>query len=107
MKKSVEELYRDRLKRVEDAIQLRQPDQVPFLPHINFFAARYAGLDGDEAFYHHERWAAANKKIYLDLEPDLFHLHAFSGSALDILACQQIKGPAPGGAGPLGVVAEQ
>lgn len=99
MKKSVEELYQERLKRVEDAIQLKQPDRVPFLPHINFFAASYAGLDGDEAFYHHEKWAEANKNVYLDLEPDLFHLHAFAGNALDILACKQIKWPAHDGKG--------
>ena len=99
MEKPVEELYGERLKRVEDAIQLKQPDRVPFLPHINFFAARYAGLAGDEAFYHLEKWAEANKKIYLDLEPDMFHLHAFSGSALDALGCKQIKWPSPGGAG--------
>lgn len=99
MEKSVEELYRERLKRVEDAIQLKQPDRVPFLPHINFFAARYAGLDGDEAFYHLEKWVEANKKIYFDLKPDMFHLHAFPGSAFDTLACKQIKWPARGGAG--------
>ncbi len=99
MNKSVEELYQDRLKRVEDAIHLRQPDRVPFLPHVNFFAARHAGLDGDEAFYHHEKWAEANKKVYLELEPDLFHLHSFAGPAFDILDCKQIKWPARGGAG--------
>ena len=30
-------------------------------PSHQFFAAKYAGLNGDEAFYHHEKWAEANK----------------------------------------------
>src|SRR5271157_2234867 len=99
MEKTAQELYQERLKRVEDAIQLKVPDRVPFMPHINFFAAKYAGLDGDEAFYNPEKWTEANKKIYLDLEPDLCYVHAFPGPSLDILRCRQIKWPAPGGAG--------
>ena len=99
MEKTAQELYRERLKRVEDAIALKVPDRVPFMPHLNFFAAKYAGLDGDEAFYNPQKWIEVNKNIYLDLEPDLCYVHVFPGPSLDILRCKQIKWPAPGGAG--------
>jgi len=39
MAKAPEELYQEREKRVSDAIQLKVPDRVPFLPFFSFFPA--------------------------------------------------------------------
>jgi hypothetical protein len=73
MKETSEELYEARLKRVEDTIQLKVPDRVPFVPIMNFFATTYVGLSGEEALYDIEKWFEANKKVTLDMEPDLFY----------------------------------
>lgn len=48
MTKNPEELYQERLKRVEDAIALRVPDRVPIVTFFSYFAARYAGITYEE-----------------------------------------------------------
>ena len=40
MENSCIDLYQERLKRVDDAVQLRVPDRVPFLPSSAAFSAR-------------------------------------------------------------------
>jgi hypothetical protein len=37
-------LYKQREKRVNDAIELKIPDRVPILVGFGFFAAKYAGF---------------------------------------------------------------
>ena len=94
-----EELYRERLRRCEDAIQLKIPDRVPFFPMTHYFAAKYAGLKGEEAFYDCEKWFAANRKMNVELAPDCYFppLHAlYPGKALESLKCRQIKWPGHG-----------
>lgn len=99
MKKEPEELYKERLKRFEDAINLKIPDRVPFFPMTHYFAAKYAGLKGKEAFYDCEKWFTANIKMNVELEPDCYFppLHGlYPGKALEILQCKQIKWPGHG-----------
>ena len=94
-----EKLYGERLKRLEDAIQLKIPDRVPFFPMTHYFAAKYAGLEGEEAFYDCKKWFAANRKMNVELAPDGYFppLHAlYPGKALEILKCRQIKWPGHG-----------
>jgi hypothetical protein len=44
MGKTPEELYREREKRINDAIQLKAPDRVPFwFQDVSFFPAKYTG----------------------------------------------------------------
>ena len=98
-KEEPKELFERRLKRCEDAIQLKTPDRVPFFPMTHYFAAKYVGLQGEEAFYNPEKWFAANKKMNVDLRPDLYFdpLHAlYPGKALEILKCKQLKWPGHG-----------
>jgi uroporphyrinogen-III decarboxylase len=69
--KTVEELYREREKRILDAMQMKEPDRVPVI----FFdapllACRYAGLPFSTAYYDAPAWKAAFKKMFADLEPD-------------------------------------
>ena len=99
MQNEPEELYRERLKRCEDAIELKIPDRVPFFPMTHYFAAKYAGLKGEEAFYDSEKWFAANIKMNVELAPDCYFppLHSlYPGKALEILKCRQIKWPGHG-----------
>jgi uroporphyrinogen-III decarboxylase len=99
MDKTPEELYKERLKRIDDVIQLKVPDRVPFFPLTHFLAAGYVGLSAEEAFYQTDKWFAANKTMILDLEPDLYFPPAtavYPGNSLDILQCTQLTWPGHG-----------
>jgi len=100
MEKSPEELYKEREKRVNDAIQLKVPDRVPFIPATHLYAAKYTGMTLEEAFYDPDKWCAANKKMNIDLEPDLYFppgLAIFApGQAFEAVDFKQIKWPGHG-----------
>jgi hypothetical protein len=102
MEKGKQELIREREKRVQDAIALKVPDRVPFFPTTNLLAVKYSGITAEEAFYDHEAWFLASKKMNLNLEPDLISLPlaALPGRVFDAVQCEQIKWPGGGGAPP-------
>ena len=45
------ELYKKRWQRIEDAVSLREPDQVPFVYFATFWATRLGGITYEEAMY--------------------------------------------------------
>lgn len=99
MDKSPEELYLEREKRVNDAIQLKEPDRVPVMGLFGFFPARYAGITFEQAMYDQSQLLTAWEKTILEFQPDthenpLFYLHF--GSVLDALRFQQLKWPGRG-----------
>ena len=47
--KTVEQLYAERAKRVRDAIELREPDRVPFMVLVEPHA--YSGIPNSAAYY--------------------------------------------------------
>jgi hypothetical protein len=98
MNKIPEDLYKERLKRFDDAVRLKIPDRVPFVPLTHFFAARYLGMTSEEAFYDSDRWFGAYKKTILDLEPDLYYpaMAAPTPRPFDLLKCRQVKWPGHG-----------
>ena len=51
MNKPAEQLYKEREKRVNDAVQLKEPDRVPIVGMFGFFPAKYAGITSEEAMY--------------------------------------------------------
>jgi hypothetical protein len=68
--KTTQQLYEEREKRVRDAIELREPDRIPF-----WFIAEAngrLGLPPAAAFYDPSPWKAALIKEILDFEPDLY-----------------------------------
>jgi len=55
---AAEKLYKERVTRFKDAIQLKKtPDRVPVLPIISFFPTFYGGLTAREAMYDYDRLA--------------------------------------------------
>ena len=97
MGKSAEEMYQERLNRVNDAIQLKVPDRVPVLPHFSFFPAKYTGITLEEVFYDYDKWRLAYKKTLLDFEPDMYPSPmCFPGAAYETLGLKQIKWPGHG-----------
>ena len=96
--KAPQEQYLERIKRVEDAIQLRVPDRVPVFVDFGYLAARYSGMTYEEVCYDPEKWAKANKKMVLDFQPDIFQFaHPLSvGEALEAIDSKLMKWPGHG-----------
>ena len=99
MEKSPEELYLERFKRVQDAVELREPDRVPFLPHFSFFAARYAGMSCEELMYDYDKLEEAHMKVVLDFQPDMYgnpYPLIALGSLMDVLGAKAFQWPGGG-----------
>ncbi len=97
MEKSAEELYKERLGRVEDAVRLKVPDRVPLLASFRYFPARYVGMTYEEVYHKPEEWMEANRKAILDFQPDMyFPPITESGKAYEILGIKQVKWPGHG-----------
>ncbi len=99
MNKTPQDLYREREKRIEDAIRLNTPDRVPFIPFCTFFPARYAGISYQEAMNDLDKTEKAIEKFTLDFQPDLcpdtFRLLSWA-STLEVLDYKQLIWPGHG-----------
>lgn len=62
--------YDIRVKRLEDAIALRRPDQTPFHLAWRFWPAYHAGLSFKDAMYEPAKLRAASERLILDLKPN-------------------------------------
>ena len=99
MEKTPQELFRERTKRVEDAIQLKVPDRVPFLPFFSFFPAKYAGISFEQAMYDYGKLAEVYKKAIIDFQPDMYtnpYGLISVGPTLELLDYKQLKWPGHG-----------
>ncbi len=100
MEKSPQELCREREKRINEAIQLKVPDRVPFFLPSGLFPAKYVGMTYEEAFYDPEKWFSAHKKVNQDFESDLYWNPRFgiltSGQAFEAVDFKQLKWPGHG-----------
>lgn len=99
MEKSPQELLNERNKRIEDAIQLKVPDRVPFAPFMTFFPLRYAGLDYEKAMHDYNTLCTAIKKTVLELQtdacPDTFRALSWAPT-FEILDYRPLKWPGHG-----------
>ncbi|MBI4295566.1 MAG: hypothetical protein HY667_00465, partial [Chloroflexi bacterium] len=93
--KTPKQLYREREKRIWDAIQLKEPDRVPVVFGGTFFAAKYAGLPFSSAYYDAASWKEAYKRTMLDFGPDAYGTGGGndSGLALETLDPRQMLWP--------------
>jgi len=91
--KSPAELYKERLKRMEDAVQLKVPDRVPIWPLFGLFPVKYTGIALKDIYYDWGIWFKAFKKTILDFEPDMYRGHAYftPGNVLEIVDSRQYK----------------
>jgi uroporphyrinogen-III decarboxylase len=97
MKKTAEELYKERDQRVTDAILLKIPDRVPVQASFGCFAARWSGIPCSTAYYDYDRWLEAFKKACVDFAPDVVYVTPFSpGKAMEYLDIRQMKWPGHG-----------
>jgi len=99
MKQDAAELYRQREKRVNDAIALRVPDRVPIEVLFGFFPARYSGMTIEEVMYDPDKLFDAQLKVLLEFQPDMdqapFAIRLL-GPLLEALDFKQLKWPGHG-----------
>jgi uroporphyrinogen-III decarboxylase len=99
MDKTPEELFQERTRRIEDAVQLKVPDRVPFAPICHYFPARYSGIGFQEVMYNYDKLAMAIKKMVLELQPDAcpdtFRVLSWA-STLEALDYKLLKWPGHG-----------
>jgi hypothetical protein len=92
-----EQRYREKGKRLGDAVRLQVPDRVPVMLELSYFPAWYTGLTYEAAFYDYDNWLKANIKTITDFDPDLVHVTAFSpGEALELLEPRPLRWPGHG-----------
>jgi hypothetical protein len=100
MIETADELYRERLQRVNDAVQLKVPDRVPFFLFSGYLPCRYVGMTLEEAHCDSVRYFAACKKLTVDLAPDLYFSAGSpvktAGATLEALGMKQVKWPGHG-----------
>ncbi len=98
--KTAEQLFAERVKRIEDATALKTPDRVPAFIMQEGFPVRYAGITYQEAFYDQDKWLAANEKTIVDFAPDAYFFLGAGvsapGSAWERLGYLQHKWPGHG-----------
>lgn len=94
MDKTPGELFREREKRVYDAINLKEPDRVPVMVLSGFFPAYYAGITCKEAMYDIDKIMQAWPQFLEDFQPDMTDnpfTTRFLGTVLDALDYKQLK----------------
>jgi len=96
--REAEDAYKQRTKRIADAIQLKLPDRVPIAPSFGMFPALDNGLTCEEVMFNCDKAHHAWMKTLSDFEPDLFRGsgYAISGPVLESLRYQQLKLPGRG-----------
>ena len=92
--KSVEELRREREKRLWDAVELKVPDRVTVIFGGTFFACKYAGIPYSAPYYDIPAWKNAFKKMIVDMDPDAYGWEPReSGLALEALQSNYTRWP--------------
>lgn len=99
MDKTSEQLYEEREKRVDDAIQLKVPDRVPVMSLFGFFPARYEGITFEEAMYDYEKMMNTWVATMIEFQPDMYEnpfTIRYLGRIMEALDYKQLKWPGHG-----------
>jgi len=93
-----EQEYRQRARRLSDAIQLKTPDRVPISPLVTFFPALYSGMTMQDVMYDPDKAYAAFKKVAVDFQWDtaMNHINTLSGNMFEALDYKQLRWPGHG-----------
>ena len=95
MKKiDAEQLIKERIQRVKDAMALKEPDRVPITPMASFYAPFQMGMTCKEAMYKQRKSHSAAFKIYSKYEWDLYPPGIiFPGVMYDMVGFRAMKWP--------------
>jgi hypothetical protein len=91
MSKMPQNLYKERERRVQDALMLRKPDGVPVILVFGSFASMYAGISRKDELYDLEKSYEANFRATLDFAPEMASAPLTFGSVLEALDYKQLK----------------
>lgn len=87
----------EKRKRIDDAIALRKPDQVPFFLLQNYMPARTEGLTYKDVYYNIDGWIEANRTFIEKYDPDMYFMvdapGIGAGPVHDILGTVAMKWP--------------
>lgn len=97
MDKAAEQAFREREKRLMDAVRFSTPDRVPVSLGLNYFPAKFTGTTTWAAYYDWPSWKEAYIKAARHYEPDrLLVVLNQSGNVLEALDSKQLKWPGRG-----------
>jgi uroporphyrinogen-III decarboxylase len=100
MEKHPDELFHERVQRIQDAIALKPSDRTAFAPFVTYFPVKYAGLGFQEAMHDYGKLMSSMIKFMTDFQPDTFpdtfRLLAWAPT-LEILDYKQLVWPGHGG----------
>jgi uroporphyrinogen-III decarboxylase len=99
MNEDAAELYRQRERRINDAIALREPDRVPVMCIFGFFPARFAGITFEDAMYDYDKTMQAWVDAMVEFQPDAYEdtfPARFLGRIFERLDYRQMRWPGHG-----------
>jgi hypothetical protein len=91
--------YAERMKRIMDAVELRQPDRVPTVFYTMFWHARYGGMTCRDAMYDYDRVGEVVRRIVLEFQPDTYalpHPMTVFGAIMERIGYRQMQWPGHG-----------
>ncbi|MGD9143737.1 MAG: uroporphyrinogen decarboxylase family protein, partial [Dehalococcoidia bacterium] len=65
-----EKAYKERVQRILDAVNMKQPDRVPVIPMAGFFSAYVDGLTPYDVMYDYDKLVSSTAKYVLEYQPD-------------------------------------
>jgi hypothetical protein len=97
MDQAMEKLFKERERRILDAVQLKVPDQVPVSIPFSYFPAKWAGIPAQTAYYDLPRWKRTYIQAVEYFQPDrVVVISNQSGSVLEGLDSKTLKWPGHG-----------
>ena len=66
------DLLQERERRINDAIALREPDQVPVMCILGFFPAKIAGITFEETMYDYDKTMESWIRAMVEFQPDVY-----------------------------------
>jgi len=91
--------YDARWQRVQDCVNLRQPDRMPVILYATFWLARYGGISCRELMYDYDKTKAIAERAVLELDPDAsapLVAATASGRSLEAIGFKQLQWPGHG-----------
>ena len=83
MGKNSQQLFKEREKRILDAIALKEPDRVPIVPLFAFFNCYFSGISPGQAYSDPDQAIAAWRKTIEHFRPDATYSVNFTIYAMD------------------------
>jgi hypothetical protein len=97
MDKAAEQVFKERERRLKDAVEVKTPDRVPISIGLNYHPAKLARTTTWTAYYDFPTWKQTYIKAAIHYQPDrLFVVPNHSGLVLEALDYKQMRWPGHG-----------